>query len=346
MIHVVVPADATPGPIRLSILDHVLRLCGQTFPIYRLGDTLAAFNGGLPRVTSFFLNGVDGDAERRPATKVDLQFTTSTGELTSVDVRVVDPAGAVVFQTVVPGGFHAFSFTAPPVSTGPVDLAVSVAVHGVCGISTRSATLVVTHQPDLRILDVEVTQAIQRLDNTVRLAARRRTMVRLYLGNGLGNHRPFSYTATPSELPGVTGSVTLWRGATRLAVVSPVPAVITSRFFFRPVPDHELSLSLNFDLPVGVLDGPLRIEARVLAGHPPPRRARRPAHERRPVRHRHVRADQPCAHRAGAAAGQLAADGHHADGRRLRRDAAGGTGRACRSPTMAGRSTCRPGRRS
>ena len=263
VIHVVVPADATPGPIRLSILDQVLRLCGQTFPIYRLGDTLAAFNGGLPRVTSFFLNGVDGDTSAAPGSKVDLQFTTSTGELTSVDVRVVDPAGAVVFQTVVPGGFHAFSFTAPPVSTGPVDLAVSVAVHGVCGISTRSATLVVTHQPDLRILDVEVTQAIQRLDNTVRLAARRRTMVRLYLGNGLGNHRPFSYTATPSELPGVTGSVTLWRGTTRLAVISPTPAVITSRFFFQPSGREGLSLSLNFDLPVGVLDGPLRIEARV-----------------------------------------------------------------------------------
>ena len=198
-----------------------------------------------------------------PGSQVDLLFTTSTGETTSVAVRVVDPVGAVVFQTTVAGGSHAFSFTAPPVSTGPVDLAVTVAVHGVCGISTRSATLTVTHQPDLRILDVEVTQAIQRLDNTVRLAARRRTMVRLYLGNGLGNHRPFSYTGTPSELPGVTGSVTLWRGSTRLAVVSPTPAVITSRFFFQPSGREGLNLSLNFDLPVGVLDGPLRIEARV-----------------------------------------------------------------------------------
>ena len=111
VIQVVVPADATPGPIRLSILEHVLWLCGQSFAIYRLGDTLAAFNGGLPRVTSFFLNGVDGDTSAAPGSQVDLLFTTSTGETTSVAVRVVDPVGAVVFQTTVAGGSHAFSFT-------------------------------------------------------------------------------------------------------------------------------------------------------------------------------------------------------------------------------------------
>ena len=81
--------------------------------------------------------------------------------------------------------------------------------------------------------------------------------------------------------------------------------MITSRFFFQPSGREGLNLSLNFDLPVGVLDGPLRIEARVWLATLAHGMLDGPAHERHPVRQRHVRADQPRAHRAGAAAGRL-----------------------------------------
>ena len=149
---------------------------------------------------------------------------------------------------------------------GPLDLTVRLIAIGRCEAAQRAVTLTVTHQPDLRIHQMEVTQAIQRLDNTVRVAANRRTLARLYLENGLGL---FSYTGKSGELPGVTGSITLWRGSQKLAVVSPTPSVITSRIYFQPGGRETLSASLNFWLPVEHLSGPLRLEMRVWLAAPP-----------------------------------------------------------------------------
>jgi hypothetical protein len=147
---------------------------------------------------------------------------------------------------------------------------VAVRAVGECDAAVRSVTLTITRQPDLKILQWEVTQGIQRLDNGVRLAARRRTLVRLYLDNGLSAFRGFSYTGNPYELPGVTGSITLWRGAQKVAVVPPTPAMITSKVFFQPGGRQTIGLSLNFWLPVELLAGPMRLEMRVWLAPPLP----------------------------------------------------------------------------
>ena len=108
----------------------------------------------------------------------------------SVWLTITNPAGAVLFQTPpLPGGVHSATFhtpailATPDVPAGPLDLTVSLRAVGRCETAIRVVILTVTHQPDLRIHQIEVTQAIQRLDNTVRLAANRRTMVRLYMDN-------------------------------------------------------------------------------------------------------------------------------------------------------------------
>ena len=272
-IQVVVPNGAAPGKIRLSIFEQRLQRCGKDFDIYRLGDTLPEFTGGVPQILSLWVNGVQGDTSAEPGSDVNVFYEVTQGSSVITRLVVTDNAGTVIFQTPPqPGGVHTVTFRAPAVPAtpdvpaGPRDLNVRLIAVGRCGPAERTLTLTVTHQPRLKIHQIEVTQGIQRLDNTVRVAANRRTLARLYLDNGLGL---FSYTAKSGELPGVTGSVTLWRGNQKLAVVAPTPSVITSRIYFQPGGRETLSVSLNFWLPVEHLSGPIRLEMRVWLAAPP-----------------------------------------------------------------------------
>ncbi|MEO7191786.1 MAG: IPT/TIG domain-containing protein [Vicinamibacterales bacterium] len=273
LIRVNVPAGAAPGKIRLSIFEQRLQRCGKDFDIYRLGDTLPEFTGGVPQILSLWVNGVQGDTSAEPESDVSIFYeVTDAGSVLS-GVTITNPAGVQLFQSpILPGGVHTVTFRTPALvatpatPAGPLDLTVRLLTTGRCGPAQRTHTLTVTRQPDLRINQLEVTQAIQRLDNTVRLAASRRTMVRLYLTNGLNL---FSYTGQSGELPGVTGSVTLWRGNQQLAVVSPTPAVITSRFYFQPAGRETPAVSLNFILPIEHLSGSIRLDMRVWLANPP-----------------------------------------------------------------------------
>jgi hypothetical protein len=269
-IEVIVPSDAAPGTIRLSILEAVLARCGRLFTIYRPGDTFAGFAGGVPQVLSLWIDGVEGDNSAAPETDVNFFFQTTEGPGSTATLRVTGAGGAVLFQTpALPGGVHSVTFRAPPAPTKPVELQVTLTAQGACGATARVALLTIAYQPDLRIMNVEVTQAIQHLDNSVRLAAHRRTLVRLYLTNGLSSHPSFSYGVNPGELPGVTGSITLWRGSTKVAVVSPSPGIITSGNIFFPYVREDLRATLNFVLPSDALFGPMRLEARVWLAAPP-----------------------------------------------------------------------------
>jgi hypothetical protein len=265
-IRVTVPNGTAPGKIYLSIFEQRLQRCGKAFDIYRLGDTLLDFSGGVPKILSLWVDSVQGDTSAEPGSDVNIWFETSQGSRVTA-VLTITNGGVVIFQTPpLPGGGHSLTFHAPAAPSGPIDLTVTLRAQGVCEAVERAVTLTITHQPHLRIQQMEVTQGIQRLDSSVRVAAHRRTLARLYLDNGLCS---FSYTANPRELPGVTGSITLWRGSQKLAVVSPTPAVITSRFFFQPGGREDLSITLNFWLPVEHLSGPLRLEARVWLAAPP-----------------------------------------------------------------------------
>lgn len=273
LIQVTVPIGAAPGRLRLSIFEQRLQRCGKDFDIYRLGETLPEFTGGVPQILSLWVNGVQGNTSAEPDSDVSVLYEVSEGTSVLTRLTVTDAGGSVIFQTPpLPGGVRAVTFrtpqivATPDVPAGPMDLTVRLTASGTCEPARRTLTLTVTRQPDLKIHQVEVTQAIQRLDNTVRLAAHRRTLARLYLSNGLSL---FSYTGRSGELPGVTGSVTLWRGNQKLAVVSPTPSVITSTFYFQPGGREALSVSLNFVLPVEHLLGPIRLEMRVWLAAPP-----------------------------------------------------------------------------
>ncbi|HEX7786365.1 MAG TPA: hypothetical protein VF653_09090, partial [Methylomirabilota bacterium] len=177
-IRVRVPAGAAPGVIRLSIYEGSLCLCGRIWPIYRLGRTLPFFEGGVPAILDFRIDGASSAISVEPGAGVSVIFASSVG--TGVTTRViVRNAGAVVFDTGSrPGGPHSLSFTAPSVRS-PTTLQAEASATNHCGTSRETLSVLVVKRPALRVLQVEVTQAIQRLDNSLRLGARRRTMVRV-----------------------------------------------------------------------------------------------------------------------------------------------------------------------
>lgn len=258
-IRVRVPDGAGPGEIRLSIYERTLNLCGKLWPIYRLGKTVPYFHGGIPAVLAFKVDGNAPTVVAAPDTDVTITFKTSAGAGVVATLSIWNGATRVFQGTNLPGGTHALTFRTPLVAS-VTDLRVVLQIDNRCGTSEETITLTVAQQPNLGIGQVEVTQAIQRLDNSVRLAARRRTMVRVYLTSGLNK---FSYTADQLGLPGVTGTVTLKRGGQTLSVITPMNGPATARAIFFPYAREDLDASLNFMLPIEHLSGDTTIEVKV-----------------------------------------------------------------------------------
>ncbi|HME97716.1 MAG TPA: hypothetical protein VKN16_26210 [Methylomirabilota bacterium] len=258
-IRVRVPAGAGPGVIRLSIYEGSLCLCGRIWSIYRLGRTLPFFAGGVPAILDFKIDGVSSAISVEPGAGVSVTFASSVGPGVTTQV-VVRNGGAVVFDTgALPGGVHAVTFTAPSVSA-PTTLQAEASATNDCGTSRETLSVLVVKQPALRVLGVEVTQAIQRLDNSLRLGARRRTLVRVYLDAGLGL---FGFAGSSSTLPGVTGTISLWRDNQHLATVPALNSPYTTIATFFPTARYALGGSLNFLLPTEHLFGDLRLDVNV-----------------------------------------------------------------------------------
>jgi hypothetical protein len=119
--------------------------------------------------------------------------------------------------------------------------------------------------PKLSLDAIEVVQAIQRADNSVRLAALKRTVVRLFVDSGIADG--FDYGSGPNVVPDIIGSVTVFpvgRGfgtsGTPLTTGEAVPAASRS----RANPAH----SVTIELPPAELNGQVRIDAQVaVPGH-------------------------------------------------------------------------------
>lgn len=266
-IRVRVPDWASPGTIRLSIFVETLELCGKLYAIYRLGNSLPYFHGGVPVVHSFTVDGEPSQVVVDPGAEVTAKFVTSIGNGTLASLSVFDGSTRVAYMPGLPGGAHTLNFRVPATQK-PLALRAVVYVENGCGGSEAVIQLLVAQQPKLLIHSLEVTQGIQRLDNTVRLAARRRTLVRVYLTNGLIR---FTYVdGIQAAVPGVTGTLTIWQGSQKLAVIPPTNAPFTARLVFFPGTREDPNGSLNFLLPSNLLSGALRLEVRVEIGAPLP----------------------------------------------------------------------------
>jgi hypothetical protein len=96
---------------------------------------------------------------------------------------------------------------------------------------------------DLTVTGVEVTQATQKPDNSIKLVARRSTAVRATIG----------VTGSAAAVPGVTGVVHVFRNGTEITPVAGVAPLAALNAPLAPNRATETD-TLNFELPVSALN--------------------------------------------------------------------------------------------
>lgn len=265
-ITVEVPAEARPGPIRLSILATTIASCGAgRFPVFRRGGSDVEFVGGIPEVKGLgVISGTSWSSIVAPNTDALIWVSTSSGEGIIVNVDVKQAGTTIRSFAALPGGDHTLIFRTPA-SASAIQLEVVATVLSWCGNSQRRVTLTVGHEPHLRIRGIELVQAIQSPDplqpgagsTAVRLVAQKRTAVRVYVESGLPPAG--SYGLGPGEIP-ITGTANLFGtfggvyGIQRLSTqLSPAAA--------RPAATRDNAI--EFELPWEMLDGDIRVEVTV-----------------------------------------------------------------------------------
>ncbi len=97
-IRVRVPTGAAPGIIRLSIYEGTLCLCGRAWPIYRVGKTLPMFNGGIPLIVEYQVNGASSGFTAEPRAVVTVTFTSSVGPGVTVN-QITRSGGTIIFNS-------------------------------------------------------------------------------------------------------------------------------------------------------------------------------------------------------------------------------------------------------
>lgn len=228
--------------------------------------TAANFLSIGPPVVSFSASS----AQVTPGTQVFLGWSVQNA--TTFRVRRTSPAGPFIDVTNPPGTSASLGGFA---GTQDTDATYELTATNSCGTTTRTVTVRLRQPPTLAILGVEVVQSVQRFafgnpaqQNTVRLAARKRTMVRVYVDSGISNG--FDNGAGPNVQPNVTGRVTVFppgASAGTTAVLRTAGGAISARPQ-ATINRDRLDHSLSFELPSNLIEGAVRLEVRVwVTGH-------------------------------------------------------------------------------
>ena len=286
-IRVVVPDWAAPGSISLEIYERTVHGCTNFFQLFRPGNAIP-FSGGVPEIYALTVNGRSDPQVVEPGSPLRLGYQVSPGETVRVSLDFIDENG--VSNNLVtggPGGTREFTLTAPNVTT-PTELRLVARASNHCGgDETLERSFWVAARPNLAILGVEFTQAVQffavdnpasMLNNSLPLVARRRTIARVYVDSGLTSG--FTYGTTPNEIPGVSGKLKLWKNGQLLAEISPIntvtapekkPTATGKKVFARnaaAIQKGDATHSLNFELPWNLLTGWVETEVEVSVPNP------------------------------------------------------------------------------
>lgn len=138
-----------------------------------------------------------------------------------------------------------------------------------CGSVSADAEFTMSRTPSLSVTRLEVVQSIQKVDNSVRLTADRRTAVRVFVDSGIVDG--FDLGRGPNRVGGLSASLyadNVAAGTTTSCGTSWLPAEATS------MPSRDmLEDSVNFDVPLSACQGNVRFRAVVdipgLMGQPP-----------------------------------------------------------------------------
>jgi hypothetical protein len=209
------------------------------------------FRGGPPEIEVFSING-------------STDLTVQPNVVLNLTWRVRNAATVRIRRTSTVGPY--FDVTNPPSQTinvgkftgdSPVNATYELTATNGCGTITRTITVRLRSDPVLSIMGIEVVQAIQRPDNSVRLVANKRTIVRVYVDSGITSG--FNNGSGPNQQANVTGSVYIPGGYGLLLNPKEAITALPATQIQRDNMDH----SLNFEVPWNYLSGSINIQVRV-----------------------------------------------------------------------------------
>jgi IPT/TIG domain len=237
------------------------------------------FAGSKPTIVYFRVNGAE-EVTVEPGTGLTLTWEVAQAE--TVRIRLISPSGPACnleLHPVLPAttgriqgsqNLGAFNGSTPVVATYELTaLNRCTSILPGVGAPPPKATVTVRlrRTPALKIANVEVVQTIQTAANGVPLVARKRTIVRVSVDSGLTDG--FDFGGGANTLPGVTGGLTLWSGASPITSVTPLnPGEVVTAKPVAQINRATFNDTLNFELPFPVLNGTLTVGVRVWVKDP------------------------------------------------------------------------------
>ena len=271
-ITVRVPDSAVAGPLWLRIRERTVRICDQFHDIYRRGNEFAFAGGSGPDIIQFSVNGTT-NLVVEPGVPVELSWQVVGAE--SVTIHRISAQGPGIDGTTTRESQGSIDL-GPFLENTKTFTTYELRATNACGTNTALVSVNLDWLPDISIVGIEVVQVIQRYDfaldiqdpanNAIRLAAHKRTMVRVYVDSGIRNG--FNRGDGPNQQT-VRGSVRFKSDTTDDFQSAAGPLVFDSANA-RPVDElrrGEFTHSLNFELtPFTDLSGMVEIEATAWVG--------------------------------------------------------------------------------
>lgn len=215
-------------------------------------------SGGRPVISTFSFSPTLIEPGGQPT------LTWSVSNATAAQIARIGQAGPLLpLPSPLP---LAGSITLSPVTgLAPITGQYMLTATNVCGTVSRDAEFSMQRKPTLSVTRIEVVQSIQRADNSVRLVARRRTVVRVFVDSGISDG--FDFGIGPNRVSGLEAGLIAQNLANGASLDCGSPWVVPAHA--GPGLNRDvLSDSINFDVPVAACDGNVRF--RVILTQPGP----------------------------------------------------------------------------
>ena len=237
------------------------------------------FAGSVPVIEVFEVNGttewVAAPGETvtlawkvRNAARIQIRRTSTNGPPLNLSESSSAPT--------MTASFNGSRSLDPFSGSKPIDAEYEITATNRCNVAApvrKSVVVRLRSKPNVKILGMEVTQAIQHFDlnspaqnNNTRLASGKKTMVRVYVESGLSDG--FAYGDDPNTFP-ITGTLRLWSASGGPFLVTPSSRDPSKAFMARPKADikrDNIFHTLNFVLPWNNVQGSIFMEVEVSPG--------------------------------------------------------------------------------
>jgi hypothetical protein len=217
------------------------------------------FSGGGPAIDQFAANG-GTSVFVEPGDLIILSWRTTVATSVTLSPATptapwIPPSGPLPVNGMHPAGYMAGS--------QPRTVKYQLVARNACDTMSRSVEVHLRKTPKLTVTAIEVVQAIQRPDNSVRLVAGKRTVVRVFVASGLTGG--FDYGPGPDIQPGVGGRVIAFPESAGhgFDAGEPLPPGSLAAQPAAAIARGTRTHSLNFELPLAACTGKVRLDVRV-----------------------------------------------------------------------------------